>query len=94
MQQEIKDFIHGFSESIIHGINIQKHGIVEDIEKSKNKLLIIVISIILFGTGMFITIWGIASYVDQRFAMQGLGFVLIGIISTLTGAIISSFKRR
>lgn len=94
MQQEINDFIHGFSESIIHGLNAQKHGIGEDIEKSKNTLIFLVVSIILFGTGIFMTTWGIASYIDQRFAMQGLGFVLIGIISLLTGAILSTFKRR
>jgi len=78
----------------VNGLHTQKHGIEEDIEKSKNKLLTIVISIVLFGTGIFMTIWGIASYIDQRFSMQGLGFVLVGIIVTLTGVIISAFKRR
>lgn len=94
MQQDIIDFIHGFSESIIHGLNVQKHGIGEDIEKSKNKLFIIVISITFFSTGTFMTIWGIASYIDQRFAMQGLGFVLIGIMAILTGVTISALHRR
>ncbi len=92
MQQEIIDFIHGFSESIIHGLSTQKHGIEEDIEKSKMKLFIIAISIAIFSTGIFATIWGIASYVDQRFAMQGLGFVLIGIMAILTGALL--YKRK
>ena len=91
MQQEIVDFIHGFSESIIYGLNTQKHGIEEDIEKSKMKLFIIVISIAIFSAGIFTTIWGIASYVDNRFAMQGLGFVLIGIMAILTGALL--YKR-
>jgi hypothetical protein len=89
VQQEIIDFIHGFSESIIHGLNkAQKYGIEEDIEKSKMKLFIIAISITIVSTGIFATIWGIALYVDQRFAMQGLGFVLVGIIAILTGALL------
>ena len=93
MQQEVIDFIHGFSESIIHGLNEQKHGIKEDIEKSKNKLFIIVISITIFGTGIFATIWGIASYIDQRFVMQGLGFVLIGTIAMLAGVLLTTFHK-
>lgn len=94
MQREVYDFIHGFSESVVNGLHTQKHGIEEDIGKSKNKLLVIVASIILAGTGIFMTIWGIASYIDQRFSMQGLGFVLVGIIVTLAGTVISTFKRR
>lgn len=94
MQQEVIDFIHGFSESIIHGLNVQKHGIEEDIEKSKHKLFIIVISVTFFSAGIFTTVWGIASYIDHIYAMQGLGFVLIGIIVILIGATISTFHRR
>ena len=89
MQQEIIDFIRGFSESIVYGI--RKHGIDGDVEKSKMKLFIITISIAIFSTGIFTTIWGIASYVDHRFAMQGLGFVLIGIMAILTGTLL--YKR-
>lgn len=92
MRQEIIDFVHGFSESIIYGLNrAQKHGIEEDIAKSKMKLFIIAISIATVLAGIFVFIWGIASYVDTRFAMQGLGFVLIGIMAILTGALI--YKR-
>ncbi len=89
MQQEIIDFFHGFSESILHGINSsKKHEIEEDIEKSKIKLFILAISIAMFSTGIFVTIWGIASYVDQKFAMQGFGFVLVGIMVILTGVLL------
>lgn len=89
MQQEIIDFIHGFSESIIHGINsAQKHEIEEDIEKSKMKLFVLATSIAIFSTGLFVTIWGISSYVDQKFAMQGFGFVLVGIMVILAGVLL------
>jgi hypothetical protein len=101
VRQDVHDFIHGFLESIIHGLGTQKHGIEEDIEKTKNKLLAtvnivktIVISIVLFSVGIIMTVWGIASYIDQRFAMQGLGFVLIGIIAILAGVTISAYRRR
>lgn len=91
MQQTIIDFINGFSESIVHGLKTQKHGIEENIEKSKTRLFIIAISITIFSTGVFATIWGIASYVDKRFAMEGLGFVLIGIMVILVGTLL--YKR-
>jgi hypothetical protein len=92
VRQEIIDFIHGFSESIIYGIDsTQKHRIEEDIAKSKMKLFIIAISIAMILAGIFVIIWGIASYVDTRFAMQGLGFVLIGIIVILIGMLL--YKR-
>ena len=92
MRQEIIDFIHGFTESIIHGLsNEQKHDIEKNIEKSKIKLLFIVISIVIISTGIFVMIWGIASYIDQKFAMQGLGLILVGIIAILAGALL--YKR-
>jgi ABC-type anion transport system duplicated permease subunit len=84
--------MHGFSESIIYGIDsTQKHRIEEDIAKFKMKLFIIVISIAIVLAGIFAIIWGIASYIDTRFAMQGLGFVLIGIIAILIGTLL--YKR-
>ncbi len=92
MQQEIIDFIHGFSESVIQSLNkAQKHEIEEDIEKSKIKLFFLAISIALFSTGIFITIWGIATYIDHRFNMQGFGFVIIGVTVILAGVLL--FKK-
>lgn len=89
MRQEIIDFINGFSESIIRGINNeQKYGIDEYIEKLKTKLFVIGISITIVSTGVFMTIWGITSYIDQIFAIQGIGFILVGIIAILTGILI------
>ncbi len=88
MRQDIIDFIHGFSESFMYGLNAKKHGIDEDIEKSKGKLFAIAISIATIFVGILTIIWGVASYVDTRFTMQGLGFVIIGIIAILIGMII------
>lgn len=89
MRQEIIDFIHGFSESVVCGLNkAERHKIEEDIEKSKLKIFFIAISIATIGAGIFVTMWGIAYYIDQRFDMQGLGYVLVGMIAILTGTVL------
>lgn len=90
MRQYIIDFIHGFAESLIHNIG-KTHELSKDIEKSKAKIFSITIAIAMISAGIFLAIWGISSYIDSRFAMQGLGFVLVGTIAILIGIII--FKR-
>jgi hypothetical protein len=40
------------------------------------------------GIGFFLILWGIASARDAMFTMHGLGFVLIGLIGVLTGALV------
>ena len=93
MRQEIIDFINGFSESIIRGINNeQKCRVGECIEKLKTKLFVIGISIAIVSIGIFVTIWGIASYIDQIFATQGIGFTLVGIIAILAGILIYKIR--
>ncbi len=94
-KQDIIDFIHGLSESILHSFG-EKHGglgneIAEGIEKSRKKLFTIGISIALSGIGFFLILWGIASTIDTIFAMRGFGFVLVGIIAVLAGAL--EYKR-
>ncbi|MCE8426740.1 MAG: hypothetical protein J5U17_13290 [Candidatus Methanoperedens sp.] len=85
MQQSITDFLSGLSKSIIEGlIEAQKLGgignsIKEGIEKTGKKLFITGVAISIAGTGFFLTLWGIASAIDARFAMRGLGYVLIGL---------------
>ncbi|NJD77615.1 MAG: hypothetical protein FIB08_11050 [Candidatus Methanoperedens sp.] len=92
-KQDIMGFLHGFLHSFLQGLgNMQRHGglgdeIVEGIEKSRKKLFTIGISIALAGTGFFLILWGIASTIDTIFAMRGLGFVIVGIIAILTGAL-------
>ncbi|MCE8425594.1 MAG: hypothetical protein J5U17_07435 [Candidatus Methanoperedens sp.] len=94
MQQSIIDFLSGLSKSIIEGlIEAQKHGgignsIEEGIEKSRKKLFITGVAISIAGTGFFLTLWGIASAIDARFAMRGLGYVLIGLLGVLTGSLV------
>lgn len=92
-QKDIVGFIHGLLHSLIQGINeTQKHGlgndIAEGIEKSRKKLFTIGASVALAGTGFFLTLWGIASAIDLMFATRGFGFVLIGLIAILTGALV------
>lgn len=67
------------------------NGITEGLEKSREKLFSLAISIALLGTGFFITLWGIATAIDTFFAMRGFGYVFIGILSVLTGALV--FKK-
>lgn len=96
-QQDIIGFLTGLSDALIHGFgDIQKseHGglgndIVEGIEKSKKKLFTIGISIAIASIGFFLLLWGIASTIDAIFSMHGFGFVIVGIIAVLTGALVS-----
>ena len=94
MQQSIKDFLSGFSKSIIQGFSdALMHGgignsIEEGIEKFRKELFITGIAISIAGTGFFLILWGIASAIDAMFAMRGLGFVLVGILGALTGALV------
>ena len=91
MKQSIIDFLSGLSKSIIQGVI--EHGgignsIEEGIEKSRKKLFITGVAISLAATGFFLTLWGIASVIDVMFTMRGIGFVLIGLIGMLTGALL------
>jgi hypothetical protein len=91
VQQSIIDFLSGLSKSIIQGFI--EHGgignsIEEGIEKSRKKLFITGVAISLAATGFFLTLWGIASVIDVMFTMRGIGFVLIGLIGMLTGALL------
>ena len=91
MKQSITDFLSGLSKSITQGFI--EHGgignsIGEGIEKFRKKLFITGVAISLAATGFFLTLWGIASFIDAMFTMRGLGFVLIGLIGVLTGALI------
>lgn len=87
MQREIIDFINGFSDSFVQGLNSTgKNRIEEHIEKYKVKLFFLVISLIIVSTGIFMMILGVSFYIDHIFSMKGLGFVSVGIISLLIGA--------
>ncbi len=92
MQQNIIDFLSGLSNSIIQGFS-EAHDVIgnsieKGIEKSRKKIFITGIAISIAGTGFFLIFWGIASAIDVMFAMQGLGFVLIGLIGVLTGVLV------
>ncbi|MGB8218090.1 MAG: hypothetical protein WCE94_12390 [Candidatus Methanoperedens sp.] len=94
MQQSIIDFISGFLKSIIQGFSegLKQTGISnsieEGIEKLRKKLFITGVAISLAATGFFLILWGIASAIDTVFAMRGLGYVLIGLLGVLTGALV------
>ena len=92
MQQNIIDFLSGLSKSIIQGFteahDVIGNSIEEGIEKSRRKLFITGIAISLAGSGFFLILWGIASAIDAMYAMQGLGYVLIGLLGALTGALL------
>ncbi len=92
MHLGIMDFLSGLSRSIIHGISEVQDGIndsmEESIEKFRTKLFITGIAISIAATGFFLTLWGIASAIDAMFAMRGLGFVLVGLLGVLTGALV------
>ncbi len=94
MQQSIIDFLSGFSKSITQGFSetLNYGGIVnsieEGIERFRKKLFITGVAISLAGTGFFLILWGIASAIDAMFVMRGLGYVLIGLLGVLTGALI------
>ncbi|VVB88053.1 Uncharacterised protein [uncultured archaeon] len=93
MQQSVIDFIRGFSSSLAQGLGeARKHDIgneiVEGIEKSRKKLFTIGVAVSLVGAGFFLTLWGIASALDAMIAMRGVGFVLIGLLAVLSGALL------
>ena len=92
MQQNIIDFLSGLSKSIIQGFteahDVIVNSIEEGIEKSRRKLFITGVSISLAGSGFFLILWGVASAIDTMYAMQGLGYVLIGLLGALTGALL------
>ena len=94
MQQSIIDFLSGLSKSITQGFSeALKYGgignsIEEGIEKFRKKLFTTGVAISIAGTGFFLTLWGIASAIDAMFSMRGLGYVLIGLLGVLTGALV------
>ena len=92
MQQSIIDFLSGISKSIIQGFtevhDVIGNSIEEGIEKFRKKLFITGFAISIAGIGFFLILWGIASAIDTLFAMRGLGFVLIGLLGVLTGALV------
>ena len=94
MQQSIIDFLSGLSKSITQGFSeaLKYGGIVnsfeEGIENFRKKLFTTGVAISLAGTGFFLTLWGIASAIDAMFSMRGLGYVLIGLLGVLTGALV------
>lgn len=98
--QGLRDFFIGFSSSILHNLSkegqkeishIIGEGIKEGIEKSGKEISHILISSIIIGTGIFLTIWGIATYIDLIFAMKGFGYILFGIFAIMLGFI---FKKK
>jgi len=92
VQQSIIDFLSGLSKSIIQGFteahDVIGNSIEEGIEKSRKKIFITGVGISLAASGFFLILWGIASAIDATFAMHGLGFVLIGLLGVLTGALV------
>jgi hypothetical protein len=92
VQQSIIDFLSGLSKSIIQGFS-ETHGrignsIEEGIEKSRKKIFITGVAVSIAATGVFLILWGIASAIDAMFVMRGIGFVLIGLLGVLTGALV------
>ena len=92
MQQSIIDFLSGLSKSIIQGFteahDVIGNSIEEGIEKSRKKIFITGVAISITAPGFFLLFWGIASAIDAMFVMRGLGFVLIGLLGVLTGALV------
>lgn len=92
MQQSIIDFLSGLSKSIIQGFTEAQSGIgnsiEESIEKSRKKIFITGVAISIAASGFFLILWGIASAIDVTFAMRGMGFILIGLLGVLTGALV------
>lgn len=94
MRQIIIDFLSGFSKSIFQGLSetLDHSGIgdsiEEGVEKFRKKLFITCVAISIAGTGFFLTLWGISSAIDAMFSMRGLGFVLIGLLGVMTGALL------
>ena len=95
MQQSIIDFLSGLSKSIIQGLTEAQgigNSIEQGIERYRKKLFITGVAISIAATGFFLILWGIASSIDAMFAMRGMGFVLIGLVGVLTGALL--YKNR
>jgi len=94
VRQIIIDFLSGFSKSIFQGLSeaLNHSGICnsidEGMEKFRKKLFITCVAISIAGTGFFLILWGIASAIDSMFSMRGLGFILIGLLGILTGALL------
>ena len=94
MRQIIIDFLSGFSKLMIRGLSeVLNHSgiynsIDESMEKFRKKLFISGVAISLAATGFFLTLWGLASAIDSMFSMRGLGFILIGLLGMLTGALL------
>jgi hypothetical protein len=92
VQQSILDFLGGLSKSIIQGFteahDVISNSIEEGIEKSRKKIFITGVAISIAATGFFLILWGIASAIDAMFVMRGLGFILIGLLGVLTGALV------
>ncbi len=90
-QQDIIDFLSGLSNSFIQGLSQPQRFDVESMEKTRMRIFRMGIAIALSGVGFFLILWGISSTIDTMFAMHGFGFVLVGIIAVLTGAL--TFRR-
>ncbi len=90
------EFLLGLSKTIIQGLSETKKfeseaigdGIADGIDKSRKQLFTIGISVALTGTGFFIVMWGIATAIDTFFTMKGIGYVLIGAVAALMGALV------
>ncbi|NJD51952.1 MAG: hypothetical protein FIB07_03705 [Candidatus Methanoperedens sp.] len=65
-----------------------RQSITDFLSGLRKKLFISGVAISLVATGFFLTLWGIASAIDAIFTMQGIGFILIGLIGVLAGALI------
>ncbi len=63
-------------------------GVAEGLHKFSEKLYSITIAAALIATGFFLTLWGIATVIDTYFVMKGFGYVLIGILASVTGALV------
>jgi hypothetical protein len=63
-------------------------GVEEGLHKFSEKLLSITIAAALVATGFLLTLWGIATAIDTYFAMKGVGYVLIGLLASVTGALV------
>ncbi len=63
-------------------------GAAEGFHKFSEKLLSITIAAALIATGFLLTLWGIATAIDTYFAMKGFGYVLIGLLASVTGALV------
>jgi hypothetical protein len=94
LRQIFTDFLNGFLGSMAKGLGeaFKNSGIdtsiEEHLEKFRKKLFVTGIAISIIASGFFLILWGIGSAIDKTFAMRGLGFVLIGLLGALTGALI------